>query len=99
MLVLRYDDPVGRFIIKLTWGCCTKYPSYIIASESLLEHWLQTKEEQMTNGFNNLNAPTEAPKFTDEQLAEMLASKPVDGTIAFVSTDDGDEVEEAKTIN
>lgn len=48
--------------------------------------------------FENMNTPvTEAPKLTDEQLAELLA-KPA---VAFISTDDSDDegTAEAPALN
>lgn len=98
MLIARYDDVYGRFIIKLTWGYRTSYPSYVIASEAHWDSWYQTKESPM-NDFVNLNAAVEAPKLTDEQLAKLLETKPVDGeVVGFVTTDDTDE-SEAPTLN
>lgn len=49
------------------------------------------------NGFtdNAAVAQTE-PKLTDEQLEQLLAIQPVDGEVAYISTDDEDETEDQK---
>lgn len=62
-----------------------------------LGHLDPRKGKTMNEHFTAV-APATEPKLTDEQLEKLLAisTEPVDGEVAYISTDDQDETEDQK---